>query len=184
MTNDRQAPPVFHMPAALAASGYTIRTETEQDVAFLEALYASTRADELAQATGLSAEQKQGFLAQQFAAQRTHYRTHFVDCAFAVVEQGGVAVGRLYLERRGAFLHIVDIALLSQVRGHGVGSALLDGIIAMAEEEGLGVSLFVERFNPVLRLYRRLGFTERDDRGVYLEMVRDVAQGATPTPLS
>lgn len=180
----RQAPPVFEIPVALAASGYTGRAETEHDVPFLAALYASARADELAQVTGLGAERKNAFLAQQFAAQRVHYRTHFVDAAFDVIERDGVPVGRLYLERRGPRLHIIDIALLPDVRAQGIGTALIVAIIAAAAADGLGVGLYVERFNPALRLYRRLGFTERDDTGVYIEMARDADESPRPGPIS
>ena len=35
---------------------------------------------------------------------------------------------------------------------------------------GKGVGIMVEKFNPALRLYRRLGFTAIADHEVYLEM--------------
>ena len=41
---------------------------------------------------------------------------------------------------------------------------------AQAAAQGKGVGIFVEKFNPALRLYRRLGFVEIADREVYLEM--------------
>ena len=44
----------------------------------------------------------------------------------------------------------------------------------------MAAGIFVEKFNPALRLYQRLGFTEVRDVGVYFEMerVRD------PVPVS
>jgi ribosomal protein S18 acetylase RimI-like enzyme len=44
---------------------------------------------------------------------------------------------------------------------------------ALQETAGLrgrGVGVVVEKFNPALRLYRRLGFAEVADHEVYVEM--------------
>ena len=164
-----QAPPAFLLPAALASQGYALRRESEADIPFLMRLYASTREQELAVAPW-SEEQKQAFLASQFQAQRRHYYQHIPDCAFAVIERDGAPVGRLYLEPRRTRLHIVDIALLPQWRGQGLGTAIMQALQAHAATRGKGVGIFVEKFNPALRLYRRLGFAENADRAVYLEM--------------
>lgn len=163
------APPAFDLPAALLSQGYCLRAETDADIAFLMRLYAATRADELAQAPWTD-EQKQTFLTSQFRAQRQHYRSAIDGCVFDVIEHRGVPVGRLYLDARQTQLHIVDIALLPEWRGKGVGGAILNALKAAGEASGKGVGIFVEKFNPALRLYRRLGFTEISDHGVYLEM--------------
>lgn len=164
-------PPVFQLPAALVAKGFALRPETDDDLPFLLRLYASTREQELA-SVPWSPEQKQAFLTQQFQAQRHHYRTHIPLCRFEVLEHGGEAIGRLYLEPRQTQLHIVDIALLPDWRGRGIGTAILQALIDTAAETGRGVGIFVEKFNPALRLYRRLGFGEIQDTGIYLEMER------------
>jgi ribosomal protein S18 acetylase RimI-like enzyme len=153
-----QAPPAFTLPAALALSS-----------PFLMRLYASTRADELAPIPWTD-EQKQAFLAQQFQAQRLHYRNTIEGCVFDILEQRGEPAGRLYLDARQTQLHIVDIALMPDWRGQGVGTAILEALQAAGRAQGKGVGIFVEKFNPALRLYRRLGFTDISDHGVYLEM--------------
>jgi GNAT superfamily N-acetyltransferase len=165
------APPSFELPAALVREGFTLRTETDDDIPFLATLYASTREAELAPIPW-PAEQKRLFLLQQFDAQRRDYRARFHACAFNIVERAGEPIGRLYIDPRDDRLQIVDIALTPQWRGRGVGSAILEGLIAAARIEGLGVGIFVETFNPALSLYRRLGFAEIADHGVYLEMER------------
>ena len=166
-------PSAFQMPAALFSRGFALRDEREEDVPFLERLYASTRAEELAQAPWSDA-QKQIFLAQQFAAQRLHYRSQIQDCLFMVIEKDGTPVGRLYLQWRETQLHVVDIALLPEMRGQGVGTILLEALIATAAEQGRALGIFVEKFNPALHLYRRLGFVEIGDTDVYLEMERPI----------
>ena len=163
------APPVFSLPAALASQGYALRPETEDDLPFLMRLYASTREEELAPIPW-SAEQKQAFLEGQFAAQRHHYRTYIAACSFEVIERNGEAAGRLYLEPRQTQVYVVDIALLPQWRGQGVGSAIMQALQQTARASGRGVGVMVEKFNPALRLYRRLGFTDVADHEVYLEL--------------
>lgn len=177
---DHRAPSAFTLPAALRVRGYGLRPEGDADLPFLFALYASTRAEEIAQAQSWSDEQKHAFLAQQFDAQYRHYRQHFPDSAFDIIEHHGEPIGRLYLERRDTRLHIIDIALMPGQRGNGIGTAILTALIDTAAQSGLGVGIFVEKFNPALRLYQRLGFVDVSDTGVYLEMER-MAENATVT---
>lgn len=171
MSRPVEAPPALALPAALLSQGFALRPETEADIAFLVALFGTTRADELAQVPW-SDEQKAAFIAQQFDAQHRYYRAHIPRCAFDVLEYRGEPIGRLYLEPRVTQLHIVDISLMPEWRGKGVGTAILEAVIAQGRAGGRGVGIFVEKFNPALNLYRRLGFVEIGDTGVYFEMER------------
>jgi ribosomal protein S18 acetylase RimI-like enzyme len=164
-----EATAAFAWPAALQAEGYALRPETDADIPFLTALYASTREDELAPVPWTD-EQKQGFLAHQFQLQRHHYRTYFGDTAFDVIAQRGAPAGRLYLQVRKTQLHVIDLALMPDWRRRGIGTAILQAVYAAARAEGKAVGIMVEKFNPAMRLYRRLGFTDLADHGVYLEM--------------
>jgi ribosomal protein S18 acetylase RimI-like enzyme len=87
-----------------------------------------------------------------------------------VIEQDGTPTGRLYLCRRQTCLHIVDISLLPAWRDRGLGTTLLRALHESARAEAKSVTIFVEQFNPALRLYRRLGFPDLADHEVYLEM--------------
>ena len=162
-------PPAVTLPAALLSQGYTLRPETDDDIPFLTLLYGTTRALELEQ-VDWPVEQKVAFVEQQFNAQRIHYRGKIAGCAFDVIEKDGVPIGRLYLQERENRLHIVDIALMPEWTGKGLGSIILQGLIETAGSKGKGVGIFVEKYNPALRLYRRLGFTEIQDTDVYFEM--------------
>jgi len=165
--NDR--PPAFALPAALLSEGYALRPETDDDIPFLAALFASTREGELA-LVPWTAAQKEAFLDGQFKAQRHHYRTYNSDCAFDVIAQAGAPVGRLYLESGRRRLHIVDITLTPARRGRGLGTAILTALQDNGRMSGRAVGIMVEKFNPAMRLYRRLGFTDVVDHGVYQEM--------------
>jgi ribosomal protein S18 acetylase RimI-like enzyme len=164
-----QTPPAFTLPAALLSQGLSLRPETGADIAFLKRLYASTREEELAPLPWSTA-QKQAFIERQFQAQRIHYRKYFSDSAFDVIECRGEPVGRLYLQVRQTQLHIVDVSLLPDWRSRGIGTAMLEALQAAGRSCGKGVGIMVEKFNPALRLYRRLGFTDVADHQIYLEM--------------
>jgi ribosomal protein S18 acetylase RimI-like enzyme len=161
--------PPFRLPANLTERGFSLRPEADDDLPFLSALYASTREAELSAAPWTS-EVKTSFLQMQFNAQRGHYRSQMPDCAWLVLEHEGTPAGRLYLEARDDSLHIVDIALTPDWRGKGVGAAILNALKALAEAGRLRLGLFVEKTNPALNLYRRLGFVEIGDTDVYFEM--------------
>ena len=69
------------MPPPLAAAsgfGVSYRPFSDDDLPFVTALYASTRREEVA-VTGWPAEIQEQFLAQQAAAQHSHYSIHFGD---------------------------------------------------------------------------------------------------------
>lgn len=146
-----------------------MRPETDADIPFLARLYASTREAELEHAPWEPLG-KLAFLLNQFEAQRRHYYAYYPDTAFDVIVRDDVPVGRLYLEPRSDSYHIIDIALMPEMRGQGLGTELLEALLAHAGALGKGVGISVETFNPALRLYRRLGFTHLSDEGIYQTM--------------
>jgi ribosomal protein S18 acetylase RimI-like enzyme len=155
---------------AATASAVTLRPiRRPDDMPFLFALYASTREEELAPVPW-PPEHKTAFLKQQFAAQDAHYREHFAAASFDIIELDSTAIGRLYVARWPEEIRIVDIALMPDQRGRGIGGALLRGLQGQARAANVALSIHVERMNPALRLYERLGFQVAADQGVYLLM--------------
>lgn len=146
-----------------------LRPITADDEAFLKRVYFSTREEEL-QPVPWSDEQKAEFLGQQFRAQHDFYQQQFPDARFDLVLRYGQPVGRLYVDRREDEIRIIDIALLTEARGKGLGGRLLRELLAEAGEAGKAVRIHVERNNPALRLYHRLGFESIEDQGVYYLM--------------
>jgi ribosomal protein S18 acetylase RimI-like enzyme len=155
------------IPPGLSGKGFALRPETEADVPFLRRLYISTRWEELASVVDWTDVQKIAFLDSQFDAQRSHYLSQYAGAAFDVLEAQGVPAGRLYLDRQADTLLVVDIALLPQWCGRGIGTALLEAMFAEARLSGKGVTISVEKFNPAQRLYRRLGFREYAEDDIY-----------------
>jgi ribosomal protein S18 acetylase RimI-like enzyme len=149
-----------------------------EDEAFLQALYASTRADELAQVPW-SEEQKADFCRMQFAAQHQHYQEHYAGASYDVIELGRRPIGRLYVARWPEEIRVIDIALLPQHRCRGIGTGLLQRVLAEGDATEKPVSIHVEQFNPALRLYERLGFQKAAEVGVYFLLKRPPGN-ATP----
>lgn len=145
----------------------SLRPITPEDDSFLAALYGSTRAEELS-VTTWSDEEKAVFCRRQFDAQSAHYVENYPGASLQVVERGGEPIGRLYVTRWKREIRIMDIALLPAHRGTGIGTQLLRELQEEAGAAGKTLSIHVERFNPALRLYERLGFKMVEDKGVYL----------------
>jgi ribosomal protein S18 acetylase RimI-like enzyme len=154
------------MPANLSLR---LRPVTPEDDSFLAGVYASTRAEELA-VTGWSDEDKALFCRRQFDAQSAHYRENYPGASLQVIERDGVSIGRLYVAHWEREIRIMDIALLPEHRGTGIGTKLLRGLQDEARSAGKTLTIHVERFNSALRLYERLGFKQIEDKGVYLLM--------------
>jgi ribosomal protein S18 acetylase RimI-like enzyme len=150
-------------------SGIRLRPVGASDRDFLLQVYASTREEEL-RLVDWSAEQKEAFVQMQFEAQDAYYREHYHPATFDVIELEGEPVGRLYVARWEDEIRIIDIALLIEHRGRGIGTALVRGLVGEAAAAGKRLSIHVEKHNPSRRLYERLGFTEIGDRGLYLLM--------------
>ena len=145
----------------------SLRPITPEDESFLAGLYASTRTEELAQ-TNWSDEQKAMFCRIQFTAQTADYRANYPDASFQIIERNGVAAGRLLVMRSDDAIHVIDIALMPEHRGSGIGTRLLKELQKEARAAGKKLSIYVERFNPARRLYDRLGFQQVEEREVYL----------------
>lgn len=148
-----------------------LRPERPDDRPLMFALFAQSRAAEMA-LVDWTAAQQQAFLEHQFAAQTEAYRGAYAGGRFDVVELDGLAIGRLYLADLGEELRIVDIALLPMWCGRGIGSALLADVLAEADAAARPVSLHVEHWNPARRLYERLGFVPVSEDSVYVLMRR------------
>lgn len=160
----------------------TRRPIGKMDADFLFHLYASTRETELA-IVPWTPEQKRAFLRQQFDAQHRHYQEHYAGAAFDLLLVDGRPAGRLYVARWKETVRIVDIALMPEFRGRGIGTRLMTELFAEADASGRTVSIHVEGNNPARRWYDRLGFRSVGEHGIYLLMERAPATAVAETPV-
>jgi ribosomal protein S18 acetylase RimI-like enzyme len=149
------------------APAWSLRPIRPEDEELLYRVYASTRVEELRAVPWADAE-KAAFLHMQFEAQHRYYQENYTSSVFDVVMVDGAPAGRLYVARWPEELRVIDVALLPEFRGRGVGAALLGSLCAEAAAKGLPVRIHVERGNRARSLYERLGFRMIADRGVYL----------------
>ncbi|MDD5698328.1 MAG: GNAT family N-acetyltransferase [Victivallaceae bacterium] len=147
----------------------TFRNITTKDLPFLKKVYFSTRLEEL-QPTGWDGTQINDFLEMQFSFQHRAYTENYPGAELLIISLGHNDIGRLYLQKRQAEIRIIDIALLTEYRGRGIGSKIMTDILREADRKALPVTIHVERNNPALSLYARLGFEIIEDQGVYYFM--------------
>lgn len=151
------------------APAVRLRPALPSDAQFLRHLYASVRAPEFA-AVQLDAIALERLLEMQFNAQSESYRRGHPNANDDLVIVAEKPAGRLYVDPGPATIHVLDISLLPNYRGQGIGTRLLEGLLAQGRSLGRPVTLQALRTSRALALYRRLGFTETGGDGVYLEL--------------
>lgn len=113
------------------------------------------------------AEEKHAFLSMQFEAQHRFYMDQFPQARFDLLLEDGIPIGRLYLDVRADEHRLIDIALLPEHRGKGIGGRLMRDVLDEAAKHGKIVRIHVETNNPAMHLYDRLGFEKIEEQGPY-----------------
>lgn len=164
------------LPAMADDDPITLRDALPSDRPFLLALYAGTRVEEFAH-LGWPVEMQRTFMTLQFEAQRGDYERRHPTAACRIVELRRCPIGRLWVATDARSLTVLDISLLAELRGRGIGTACLRRVQQHAAAAGLDVELQVVVGNPAQRLYERLGF-----RGVGEAGVRQAMAWTSSTP--
>lgn len=157
-----------HNQTSRVLSPVTLRSVVAADEALLLEIYASTRAEEMAMVPW-TREQQEAFVTMQFAAQQEHYKKLQPEANHDIIMLNGRPVGRLYVARTSDKIEIMDITVLPRERNAGVGTTLIK---ALQDEAGplRPLRIYVESFNPSLRLFERLGFRAVEEQGIHLLM--------------
>lgn len=148
-------------------SNITLRPAGEDDYEFLVEVYGSTREAELA-LVPWNNEQRDAFIRSQFNAQQEHYLKTYPSATHDIIVSNGRPVGRLYVARLDHEIRIIDITLLPAERNVGIGSYLIKQLLDDAKQTGKVTRIYVEEFNPSLRLFQRLGFSPSEQHGIHL----------------
>ena len=147
----------------------SLRPVLLEDAPFLLEVYASTRASEMA-LVPWSDEQRYEFVSSQFAAQQSYYAQIYPEADHSLILVEGRPVGRLYLARLKDQLRIADITILPEDRNAGIGSYLLKELQEESLRSDKPLLIYVETFNPSMRLFERLGFQPIEEQGIHLLM--------------
>lgn len=148
----------------------SLRPVTDADQEFLVGVYASTRAEELAQ-TDWDDSQKDAFIRWQFGLQRQDYDTRYPDARYDVILVDDQPAGRIWIGTDGTQIRLLDIALLPEFQNRGAGAYLLRQLIDEAKRAQKPLRHMVFMLNEnAHRFYERLGFVEIEDVGGYKHM--------------
>ncbi len=144
-------------------------TCSAKDAAFLCSLYISTREEEV-QSWGWPSQQAQDFLRMQWMLQRHAYQAQYPNANDLLIVRDGNSVGRCLIDENATRIHLIDLAILPEYRGRGIGSLILQDLQRQASEHGVPLELSVSLDNPAQALYRRFGFTETARTQTHLAM--------------
>jgi GNAT superfamily N-acetyltransferase len=147
----------------------TLRPVQPDDEGFVFTLYAASRNDEMA-AWGWPEAQQEAFLRLQFNGRQQHYKTQFPQAEHKIIMLDELPIGGMVVAELDNAFRLADIVVLPEYRGKGYATALIQGLLDEAKQANKPVQLFVERFNPAIRLYERLGFSIVGDIGSHLSM--------------
>ena len=100
----------------------------------------------------------------QIQAKQGSYKVVHPNADYAIVMLDDQSVGRMIIDRSGEFYHLVDISIMPQLRGAGIGTRLVLALCMEAEMMHKNVRLYVSITNPrAADLYKRLGFRVIED---------------------
>lgn len=147
------------MKPAISAlpDGLSLRPELPSDAAFMADLYRDRRSD----LSLIDAEPDfvDSLIGMQQAAQTQGYGTQFPNALYFVIEKSGEPVGRVCCDFGPNEVRLVDIALLTIVRGKGYGTAIVRALQAAAAQVQAPLSLSVAAEDAIAqRVYAGLGF--------------------------
>jgi len=129
--------------------------------------------DKLAQFAAAGLPQSEALVEMQWRGRNLTYATQYPGAEDCIVSlEDGTPVGRYLLQKTQQFWRIVDLAILPEFRGRGIGTRLLEQLARQAATEGLAFTLRVEKDNPAIRLYVRLGFQVIGEDQISYEMVQ------------
>lgn len=145
------------------------------DEALADEVAAVVRAEQFA---GLDPTLVQTLTDFQVRAQRSAYRDARPHSRDGLIERDGVPVGRCWVDRSGADVHVLDLAVLPQQRRAGVARQVLADLQAEAATHRQRVTLAVREENEAARaLYRGLGFTVAGGADGVLELAWEPESG-------
>jgi ribosomal protein S18 acetylase RimI-like enzyme len=137
-----------------------LRAQTSGDGVFLFALHETVKGAEL---PPLPEPMRGHLLDMQFRAMTSGYRAAFPAAHYEIITVDDAPIGRLITDASEGWFHIVHIAVLPEWRHRGLCTALMTAVLDQPRRQGMRCEARVAPENtPSLRLWSRLGFTERE----------------------
>jgi ribosomal protein S18 acetylase RimI-like enzyme len=139
----------------------SLRPARDGDEPFLKRVHDAARHWEFASLleTG-QADLYHQVMAQQYDAQHRFYFANYDTAHYGIIQWTGQPIGRLYVDYRDDEVRVLEIAILPEYRGRGIGRIVMMGICLEAAMRRKPVRLYVHYLSRAQRFYRQLGFRE------------------------
>ncbi|MBU0595156.1 GNAT family N-acetyltransferase, partial [Candidatus Bipolaricaulota bacterium] len=113
------------------------------DEAFLYRVFEETRSPERP-AVELTGNEWGAFVRMQYEAQQRHYDAVYRNAEHSIILWKGDPVGRIWIWESESQIRLLDIAILPEYRGRGIGTWLLHDLQARASCAGVPLRHMVE----------------------------------------
>ena len=163
--------------ATISPKEIVLRPASTDDSEFLIRVYSNVRREEMA-SWGWSPAQQAAFVRMQYDARQRGYAAEYPSVETSIISVGGESVGSMIVHRCPSEVRLVDISLLPESRGRGIGGELIGRLKSEAARSTVPLRLSVLRGNPAAHLYERLGFIAKGGDAMYDEMEWIAAQGS------
>lgn len=150
------------MEWGLLPDGFARRPAARDDMGFLWELHVLTMRDYVEQTWGW-----------ERVWQEEKFREKFDIAGLEVLEIEGRAIGAMAVKEEAEHLFLREIEIHPDWQRLGIGTALVNEVIATAGIRGLRVRLQVLKVNPALRLYERCGFQRSGETETHHLMERE-----------
>jgi ribosomal protein S18 acetylase RimI-like enzyme len=150
----------------------TLRPATPDDEPFLYELFRTTYTEGLP-TQNMDATQREFLTRMQFNAQQQTYSAQFPEADHDMILLDGCPVGRVLVERKSEEIRGVDIALLAEHRSAGIGTLVIQNLLAEAQKAGKPFRIQVIKSNRAARLYERLGLWKTGESSSHFSMEWD-----------
>ncbi|MGJ8695239.1 MAG: GNAT family N-acetyltransferase [Verrucomicrobiaceae bacterium] len=147
----------------------SLRPQTDGDISFIEDLVIAVREREPGFCE-LAAEERTRILREQSKLQLADYGRKFPQGHFLIIEASGRAIGRFYVNHASDHIRVVELSVLPDYQGHGIGQQLMKSVLAEGTRTGVPVRLSVALGNPAFTFYETLGFRETGRGESHLRM--------------
>jgi ribosomal protein S18 acetylase RimI-like enzyme len=152
-----------------------LKEKNENDSEFFMELFSEIKSSELHLDLWPEANRNQ-LIAMQFHAFEQCMKAEFPNSVdYLIVYQSGKA-GRLQLDKNDNGIRIINISLLSAYRDKGLGTKIINGIITEANQKKIPVYLDVDKTNPAVNLYSKMGFSTYQQNDLKYSMIYNPAK--------
>lgn len=160
----------------IAANDLRYRPVAATDGPVLYRLFLQVQAAEIAVLAG-DASTRAALASMQYVEQSVRTRSEFPDAVDLAIESGGTLCGRVTTVMRDGGLQLVHLAVLTEHRGHGIGTLAMHRLARIADERGCELWLRADAASRGCRGFLEhvgFGVVGRDGR-IHLDRVRVAA---------